>query len=144
MRLSDWLTTCIINREVKAVGTETRGIPQSHFGVTASWPACKVPVVFVGFWSSLLYNGQQVIPGGKAAGAWRWQPKSTAEVRESVELYIYCLSGPSLKFTFISLRIFTSYFRRDTQISSFMKNRRVGAEFFDWTDRQTNGQTWRS
>jgi hypothetical protein len=34
--------------------------------------------------------------GGKAAGAWRWQPTpSRAEVKERVELYLYSPSGPS-------------------------------------------------
>jgi hypothetical protein len=33
---------------------------------------------------------------GKAAGAWRWPPTpSSAEVKESVELYVYSPSGPS-------------------------------------------------
>ena len=42
----------------------------------------------------------QWVPGisrGKAAGAWRWPPtKSSAEVKERVELYVYSTSGPSL------------------------------------------------
>jgi hypothetical protein len=42
---------------------------------------------------SLLYR---VFPGGKAAGAWRRPTTpSSAEVKESVELYLYSPSGPS-------------------------------------------------
>ena len=45
---------------------------------------------------SLLYNGYRVIPGGKAAGTWRWPPTlSSAEVKERVELYLYYFSVPS-------------------------------------------------
>jgi len=37
-----------------------------------------------------------VFPGGKAAGAWQWQPiLSSAEVKERVQLYLYSPSGPS-------------------------------------------------
>jgi hypothetical protein len=45
---------------------------------------------------SLLYNGYQVIPGSKAAGAWRLPPTpSTAEVKEKVEPYLYSTYGLS-------------------------------------------------
>jgi len=37
-----------------------------------------------------------VFPGGKMAGAWYWAPTpSNAEVKETVELYLYPPSGPS-------------------------------------------------
>jgi len=37
-----------------------------------------------------------LFPGGKAAGAWRWQLKpSSAQVKGRVELYPYSPSGPS-------------------------------------------------
>ena len=43
----------------------------------------------------LLYNGYRVIPGGKAAGAWRWpHTSSNAEVKVRVELYLYSPSVP--------------------------------------------------
>ena len=46
--------------------------------------------------SSLLYNGYRVFPGGKAAGAWFWPPtRSSAKVKERIELYLNSPSGPS-------------------------------------------------
>ena len=46
--------------------------------------------------ASLLYNGYRVLPGGKAAGAWRLSlTPSSAEVKERVELYLYSPYGPS-------------------------------------------------
>jgi hypothetical protein len=47
--------------------------------------------------TSLSYNWYRVIPGGKAAGAWRWPPTppSSAEVKKRVEIYIYSPSVPS-------------------------------------------------
>jgi hypothetical protein len=46
--------------------------------------------------SSLLYNGYWFFPGSKAAGACRWPPTpSKAEVKERVDLYLYCPSGRS-------------------------------------------------
>jgi hypothetical protein len=45
---------------------------------------------------SLLCIGYRAFPGGKAAGAWRWSPTpSSAEVKGTVELYLYSPSGPS-------------------------------------------------
>ena len=45
---------------------------------------------------TLLYSGYRPFPWSKAAGLWRWPPTpSSAEVKESVELYLYSLSGPS-------------------------------------------------
>ena len=42
---------------------------------------------------SLLYNGYQVFPGGKAAETWRWPP--SVEVKERIELCLYSPSEPS-------------------------------------------------
>jgi hypothetical protein len=43
---------------------------------------------------SLLYNRYRLFPGGKAAGAWRSPTTpSSAEVKESVELYLYSPLG---------------------------------------------------
>ena len=45
---------------------------------------------------NLLYNGYQVFPGGNVARAWHWQPTpSSADVKETVKLYLYSPSGPS-------------------------------------------------
>jgi hypothetical protein len=45
---------------------------------------------------SPLYNGSRVFPGGKVAGAWGWPPTpSSSEVKERIEPYIDCPSGPS-------------------------------------------------
>ena len=45
---------------------------------------------------SLLHNGYRIFPVDKSAGAWRSPPTpSSAEVKERVELYLYCPSGPS-------------------------------------------------
>jgi len=44
----------------------------------------------------LVQNWYQVIPVGKTARAWHWPPiPSSAEVKESVELYLYSPSGTS-------------------------------------------------
>jgi hypothetical protein len=56
----------------------------------------------------LLYNGHRVFPGGKGAGAWRWPPTPfSAEVKESVELYLY---SPFLAFVACSRANFTFTF----------------------------------
>ena len=48
---------------------------------------------------SLLYNGYWVFHGGKAAGAWLWQPTlCSADVKERLELYFYS-PGPSWPVT---------------------------------------------
>jgi hypothetical protein len=45
--------------------------------------------------SSLIYSRYRVFPGDKAVGAWRWPIiRSSAEVKERVELYLYSPSGP--------------------------------------------------
>jgi hypothetical protein len=49
---------------------------------------------------SLLHIGYRVIPGGKAAGTWRYLPTTShAEVRERVELYFYFPTVPSRHVT---------------------------------------------
>ena len=41
--------------------------------------------------TSLLFNGYRIFPGGKTAGVWRLPPTpSIAEVKERVEIYLYC------------------------------------------------------
>jgi hypothetical protein len=54
--------------------------------------------------------GAGVIPGGKAAGAWRWPPTpSSVEVKERVQLYLYYPSGTSWPVVgWTSTLIFTS------------------------------------
>jgi len=49
---------------------------------------------------SLLYNGYQIFPGGKATGQWHWPPTptSSAEVKGRVKLYICSTSAPSGPF----------------------------------------------
>jgi len=43
---------------------------------------------------SLLYNGDGVFHGGKAAGVWRWLPTpNSSDIKERVELYLYSPSG---------------------------------------------------
>ena len=45
---------------------------------------------------NLLYNGNRVFPGVKAAGAWIYHPTpSSTKVKGGVELYMYSHSGPS-------------------------------------------------
>jgi len=52
----------------------------------------------------LLYNGYRVIPGGKAARAWRWPPTpSNAEVKRTVELYLHAPTGPSWRVIMLIL-----------------------------------------
>ena len=44
---------------------------------------------------SVPYSGYWIFPGGKAAVAWHdHPPPSSAEVKESVDLYLYSSSGP--------------------------------------------------
>ena len=64
--------------------------------------------------TSLLHNGYRVIPGCKAAGAWRWPPTpSSAEVKERVEVYLYFSSGtswPVLRWIFLPLFMYSTQF----------------------------------
>jgi hypothetical protein len=49
--------------------------------------------------SILMYNGNRVFAGRKAAGAWHWPlTPSNVEVKERVELFIYSLSGTAWSF----------------------------------------------
>jgi hypothetical protein len=41
--------------------------------------------------------------GGKAVGTWRWPPLCSAEVKESVELCLYTLAGPSWSILWCTL-----------------------------------------
>jgi hypothetical protein len=67
---------------------------------------------------SLLYSGYPVIPGSKAAGAWRWTPTpSSSEIKGRLELYFYPPFGPSWPvlgelylYVQLSLSEQTSYF----------------------------------
>ena len=56
------------------------------FRTRPDWP-CGPPI--------LIYKGQFLFPGSKAAGPWRWpRTPSRAEVEGRIELYICSLSGP--------------------------------------------------
>ena len=49
---------------------------------------------------NVLYSGYRVsLHGVKRPGAWRWPPTpSSAQVKETIELYLYSSSGPSWPF----------------------------------------------
>ena len=75
---------------------------------------------------SLLYNGYQFFPGGKATETWRWPPtRYSAEVRERVKLYLFPLwtflvcSRTSFSFTcyLSSQGIFLTTPKKITKIS---------------------------
>jgi hypothetical protein len=79
-----------------SVGIETRDELDGP-GIESRWrrdfPHMSRPVLGP---SQLPINGYRVFPGGKVAGAWCWPPTpSSTEVKERVELYLYCPSGPS-------------------------------------------------
>ena len=80
---------------------------------------------------SLLYSGYRVFPWSTAAGAWCWSPTpSSAEVKESIKVYLYLPSGPSwsvvgwnslLPFTLVFLLdIFLLFFKFQDLLSDYV------------------------
>jgi len=74
--------------------------------------------------------GAESFPGGKAAGAWLWQPTpSIAEVKERVDTYLYSASGPLcpvLGWTLpcnvsVYQLCFCSHFRSHVGLSEFLQ-----------------------
>jgi len=88
---------------------------------------------------SFVNNGYRVFSGCKAAGAWRLPPTSSAEVKESVELYLLpfwvfvACCRLSLTFTFILTPCYTatseSRLHFIHNIDIFLKKRRLAACF---------------
>jgi hypothetical protein len=92
--------------DLKFKSTKHRGVgPDSSVGITTRYGINGPGIQFR--WGRdflhpprlALYNRYWVFlgaGGGGAARAWRWPPTpSSTEVKESVKLYIYSLSGPS-------------------------------------------------
>ena len=77
--------------------------------------------------SALLYYGYRDFHGGKAAGPWRWPPtRSSAEVKESVQLYPYSPSGPSWPVRGWTLLLpFTSNERITSSVDNASSNARL-------------------
>ena len=87
-----WSCRCIFTwgGRGRAVGIATRYWLDGP-GIESLWEEARfsAPVQ-----TDLLFSGYRVIPGGKAAGAWRWPlTPSSAEVKERVQLYLYSPMG---------------------------------------------------
>ena len=88
-------------------------------GIQTRWEARVSAPVQTGpgaYLASYIRNGYRVIPGGKAAEAWRSSPTpSSPEVKERVELFLYSPSAPSCLVLGWTLRL---HLHRRTDLQS--------------------------
>jgi hypothetical protein len=75
------------------------------------------------------YDWYRVLPGGKAAGTWRWLPTtpSSAEVKERVQLHLYSTSRSSWSILGWTLRLPLPYW--SLQFEEKVSIRRWSTEF---------------